>query len=33
MMQPIEVDEVLKKMAAESVKQGENLRPRYAISR
>ena len=26
MMQPIEVDEVLKKMAAESVKQGENLR-------
>ena len=25
-MQPIEVDEVLKKMAAESVKQGENLR-------
>lgn len=26
MMQPIVVDEVLKKMAAESVKQGENLR-------
>ena len=26
MMQPVEVDEVLKQMAAESVKQGENLR-------